>query len=214
MSGDKTLYVVDFDRTLVDTDEIMRFTEQLCSQIGIDISYIQADYKAALQEGRPYSPLEAIRKAGPDKAEQFRDKFLATSTPERFIYPDAKRLLDTLNKLKLPYMILTYATDESWQKLKLQAAGFDSTPTVITFNPLKGQDLTAWQDSDGNFQVPLAGFETVKKLVFIDDRLRALSDLPANCQGFWVQRGGNIGRESAPANVEPIQSLDQLVDRI
>lgn len=214
--SDDTLYLLDLDRTLIDTDEFMVFTEEICSQIGINDSVVHQAYKQTREATipAPYSPLETIKQNGGDKLAVFIDEFLDKATPERFLYPDAARFLQALNKRPRPYIILTYAVDEKWQQLKLQAAGLDNVPCIVTLNPYKGRDIANWQNDDGTFKVPVEGIESVQQLIFIDDRPRVFDDMPGSCKGFLIDRREDAKDEEISPNIVRIASFDEIIDKI
>lgn len=209
---DDTLYIIDFDRTLSDVDKVMELVAQTCSELGIDYSGIQDAQQKAFMEGRSYSPLDTIERRGKDKYHSFIRKFVESADPAKLIFPDGKRYLDNLKAHDRQYMILTYASDAKWQEMKLKATGLYNAPHLITFNTHKSRDIAGWRNTDGKYAPPVSGMKPAARIIFIDDRLRALQGLPQDCQGYFLDRTGS-DLHPLPPNIAKIQNLDQIIDK-
>jgi hypothetical protein len=214
MGAKGTLYVIDLDRTLVDVDRVMRLSGKVCGRLGIEFSGIKETQLKAAEKGLPYSPLESIEEISNEKLVGFKREFIRLADPGDLIYPDGQRFLNELEKRSEQYMILTYAIDEGWQQLKLEATGLDSVPHIITFQAKKSLDIASWQGSDGLFVPPVEGIDKAGQIIFIDDRLSVFDDLPKNCSGFFLDRRYPQIKVSLPDRVARIDSFDQLIDKI
>ncbi|HEX5797053.1 MAG TPA: hypothetical protein VFX86_01535 [Candidatus Saccharimonadales bacterium] len=207
------LYILDFDRTLLDVYAVMELTERACDIVGIEFAGIGKDQVDASAEARSYSPLETIKMAGGDKLMQFKQGFINLADPDKLVFPDGRRYLETLKKKDKPHMILTYAVDIEWQKIKLEASGLIDVPHVITLDPKKGQIIANWLNQGGKYDPGLPGINPAGRIVLIDDRLRAFEYFPDDCKGFYLARERN-DRADLPDNVKMISSLDQIIDKI
>lgn len=213
--GGKTLYVLDLDRTLLDVDEAMGIAEETCKNLDIDFSKIKADQQKSFKQAKPYSPLATIEGLGGGLLGQFKNEFLKLAEPKQLVFPDAKRYLEWLNKSGNQYLILTYARDERWQELKMQAAKLDLIPHIIIFHSKKGHDIAEWVDKEGLFRAPVDGISPARRIVFIDDRLRVFDGMPRNCKGYYLKRSDwQEDTDANLANITQISSFDEIIDKL
>lgn len=208
------LYVIDLDRTIIGFDEVMELAEKTCEQAGIDFAAIKEAQLKAAEDGIPYSPLRTIDEMGEDKLAQFKQRFVELAESEKLIFDDARRYMEKLEQKGLQYLIMTFATEADWQKLKLEAAGLIDVPHVITFNQRKGEDIAGWRTSDGKFKPPVTGVVEAKEIIFIDDRLRVFEGLPEGCEGYHIDRFGYEKNGVLPEKVSRISSFDEIIDKI
>ncbi len=215
MTENSVLYVIDLDRTLLNVDKVMELVEKVCIQIDIDYENIKKAQRIVAEAGKSYSPIETIGEHGEEKLEQFREKFVETANAKELIYPDGKRYLDKLESVSAQYIILTYALNEEWQRLKFEAAELAQIPHIITFSSDKDRQLASWQSEDGVFMAPVTGIKPAQKLVFIDDRLRVFQNLPKNCEGYRIKRSDSLDEEGVlPHGVRQIASFDEIIDKV
>lgn len=205
------LYVIDFDRTLVDVDEVMNLAEKACEGLDIDFSVIKAEQDRASEEAWSYSPLDTIRKTGEKNFELFKERFQELADPKKLVFADGADYIKKLEQTDRPYMIMTYAADEGWQNMKLRASGFYSVPHIITFSKSKGREIAGWRLDDGKYKPPLDRVAPADSVTLIDDRLRVFVDFPADCTGYFLNRRGKPYEKSdLPPNVTEIPGFDQL----
>lgn len=210
------LYVIDLDRTLLDVDRAMEIAEEACGNIGVDFSEIKKERQESFDKSktyRPYSPLAGIEKLGGGSLTEFKSEFLKLAESENLVFADAGRYLERLKEAGSQYLILTYASDERWQELKMQAAKLDLIPHIIVFHPRKGMDIAGWQGNDGKFDAPLEEVPPADNITFIDDRPTVFDGLPGICQGYHIDRSGDKD-VVLPQNVKRITSFDQIIDKI
>lgn len=214
---DNRLYIIDLDRTILSVGEVMKLAENVCGELGIDFEAIKNASEQAEGTGWSYSPLKAIEEIADDEQfERFKSRFIETADLKKLIYPDARRFIDKLDELNKPYMILTFALDERWQKLKLAATKLDKVPFFITENAIKSKDISGWVDDSGNLTPPVAGISPAASAWLIDDRGRVFDGLPGVCEGFYLKRPDSADKraEALPAGSRQIASFDELIDKI
>lgn len=209
------LYILDLDRTLLDVDAAMKIAENACHKLKVDFSIIKSDQQKAFKNAIPYSPLATIDGLEEGMLPKFKQVFLSLAKPEMLVFPDARRYIDRLHRAGSQYLILTYARDERWQELKLQAAGLDMVPHVILLHPHKSQDIAKWQSKDGIFNPPVEGINPAQKIIFVDDRLRVFEGMPKNCHAFYLKRS-DWQEDLSPnsTGITQISSFDELVDKL
>lgn len=216
MQTDKTVYIIDFDRTLLNVGKVMELAEAVSLELGIDFADIKKKSKETEGTGWSYSPLEAIKQADISKFEAFKRLFVDRADKSKLLYDDGQRFLAKLKDAGKPYMILTYATDDKWQELKLRATGLDEIPHYVTKNMIKSKDITDWVQKDGTIAPPVQGINPAKEAWLIDDRGRVFDGLPGSCKGFYLKRDDSADVLDVPLaeGTRQISSFDQIVDRI
>ncbi len=196
------LYVIDFDRTLVDSTTLGHMYIDalgLCS--GEDVTALH-DKLDSSEGGSINLIAEADDVIGLDRGlkERVEEAFIATAAEVRnrpksekdFFEPGATELLGRIPSHKR--MIFTYGTDERWQTLKLKAAGlYDqhhqiTTETGEDGKPIAKPLLLAHMQRGNYFEVPSmhAGDTPLraKKLIMIDDKYENLENLPEGVEGY------------------------------
>ena len=186
-------YIVDFDRTLVDTDKLNEVFIEICEQYGVisreRLMKVDAEVK---QNGDSFGMAKYVRDT---MAEQDRDgewgklekQYIHESRALNYLLPGAAELLEWLAAHGKRYGILTYG-NPLWQRMKLTAAGFNHTHHIILEKKEKGRFISKWQRSDGLFKIPDAlGRGTVDRIVMIDDKAVSFDSFPGNpSAGYWV----------------------------
>ncbi len=209
----KTLYVIDFDRTLVDYEEVMRLVEEACEEVNVDFSIVQEAQIKAKEEAVPYSPLKTINALGPGRLEAFKAKFIELADPQTLVFDDARRYLDKLNSKNKTYLILTYAIESHWQEIKIEAAKLQNIPHIITFNEHKAREISGWYKNTV-FIPPLTGMPPAEKVVFIDDKIGVFGGMPEHSEGYLLDRFDFEVDSPMPTRVERIISFDEIIDKI
>lgn len=196
------LYVIDFDRTLVDSSRLGHlFVNALGECSGQDVAELHT--RLDTEKGNSFNVLSAAYDfIGLDEElkQHVEEKFIETSealrtTPKNrggFFEKGATQLLSLIEPDHR--MIFTYGTDERWQTLKLKAAGLYDQHHQITTElgeggkPLPKPVLLAHMWHGDHFEVssvhsgdtPLLA----KKLVMIDDKYENLENLPEGVEGY------------------------------
>ncbi len=216
-------YIVDFDRTLVDTDKMTEVFIEVAEQYGAitrdQILKADADVK---QTGDSFDTAGFVRDYLADAGrsqewEQLEKQYIHESRALNYLLPGAAELLQLLNTSGRRHGILTYG-NPLWQRIKLTAAGFNHVHHIIMERKEKGRLISSWQQPGGEFKLPAEfGGGFVEGIVLIDDKAVSFADFPsAPSRGFWVldpahellsQQGSvpsNVSRHDALPTVIPV----------
>lgn len=217
-----TFYIVDFDRTLADSDKLLEVFIEVANQYVelpmAQVKKIDADIKA---KGDSFDTAKYVRDslsdAGAlDEWEKLEKQFIHESRSLNMLLPGANELLEHLNKHHLRHGILTYG-NPLWQHLKLTASGFNHVRRIVTTNKHKGVFISSWQQEDGMFRLPQEyGGGSVSRVVLIDDKAASFDSFPGepSC-GYQVldtihALPAQLGE--VPRNVTHVSSLYQVID--
>ena len=146
----KTFYIIDFDRTLADSDKLLEVFIGVANQyIELPLEQVEkidADVKA---KGDSFDTANFVRahladKGDLDQWERLEKQFIHESRALNMLLPGANELLAFLDSKQLPHGILTYG-NPLWQHLKLTAAGYNHVPRIVTTNKHKGVLISSWQ---------------------------------------------------------------------
>jgi len=214
-----TLWLLDFDRCLggVKTpyDDAHRVLDGL--ELGKDVPEAQARVEAA---GGSFDFIGYLAEHQPAKAKVFLQKYAAltaTKPSEYYRNDGATELLESLQRARVPYMILTYG-GRDWQRAKLRAAGLAHEPQMIISGKEKGELIAEWyNDARQCFVVPMEGGpEMFTRIVLVDDKAVSFAGLPAQASGYWLCAGPQLPSQkgSVPVGVQQIDSLHQLVTSV
>jgi beta-phosphoglucomutase-like phosphatase (HAD superfamily) len=196
------LFVIDFDRTLVDSSRLGHlFLDALGECSKVDMSELHA--RLDTEKGKSFNLLDAAYDViGLDETlkGQVEKKFIETaealrSTPKNrggFFEKGALELLELLDPEQR--MIFTYGSDERWQRLKLKAAGlYDQHHQITTEMGVDGKPVPKpvllahmWQGDHFEVSSVHSGDTPLhaKKLVMIDDKYENLENLPDGVEGY------------------------------
>ena len=222
--NDAEFYIVDFDRTLVDSDKL--------TEVFVEIA---EEYNAISKE-RVLKASEDMKLIGDsfDTAGYVRDhlneqnrgeewdrlekQFIHESRSLNYLLPGATELLEWLAANGKHYGILTYG-NPLWQHLKLTAAGFNHTKHMVLEQKEKGRLISSWQKSDGSFRLPDAlGKRSAGRIVLIDDKAVSFDGFPAGpSKGFWVLDPAHellSQRWSVPENVVRESNLYDVIQKL
>lgn len=191
-TGD-AFYIVDFDRTLVDTDKLNEVFFEIAEQYGAISRERLAEADAEVK--KTGDSLDTAGYVRDRLAEEGRDEdwdalekqFIHESRSLNYLLPGAANLLEWLAANGKRYGILTYG-NPLWQRIKLTAAGFNHTRHIIMEKKEKGKFISSWQQPDGEFRLPHEfGGGTYERIVLIDDKAVSFDQFPAApSQGYWV----------------------------
>lgn len=152
----KWLVLLDFDRTLADTNQL------------------KADFDQLLEQGLGRSAALA----------EFRRTHQVTELGQNYLLPGALNLLRFLQQNQIRHGILTYGQSD-WQQTKLAVAGLAAVPTLITDRTDKGALIASWRQVS-SYQLPVElGGGQVDRAVLIDDKVYSFEGLPADALGFY-----------------------------
>lgn len=190
---DAEFYIVDFDRTLVDTDKMTEVFIEIAEQYGAisreQVIKADADVK---QSGDSFDTAGYVRdrlaqEGRSEEWEKLEKQYIHESRALNYLLPGAAELLEWLAANGKRYGILTYG-NPLWQRIKLTAAGFNHTRHIITEQKEKGRFISTWRRQDGHFRLPDAmGGGQASHIILIDDKAVSFNDFPPlPSQGFWV----------------------------
>lgn len=152
----KWLVLLDFDRTLADTNQL------------------KADFDQLLEQGLGRSAALA----------EFRRTHQVTELGQNYLLPGALNLLRFLQQNQVRHGILTYGQSD-WQQTKLAVAGLAAVPTLITDRTDKGALIASWHQVS-SYQLPVElGGGQVERVVLIDDKAYSFEGLSADALGFY-----------------------------
>jgi len=218
----ETFYVVDFDRTLADSDKLlevfMTVSEQHLAIPREEIEKVDRDVKA---RGDTLDIVHYVRDqlAARDESvewEEVEKQFIHESRGLNMLLPGAAELLDFLSSNNYRYGILTYGSP-MWQRMKITASGFKYIPHIITESKEKGRFISHWQQEDQTFLIPKElGGGSAKTIVLIDDKADSFIGFPAHhSQGYWVLDPAHelpAQQGSVPATVVRYPNLHDLLE--
>lgn len=215
-----TFYIVDFDRTLVDSDKLLEVFIAVTNQyINLPIERIKkidADIKA---KGDSFDTASYVRDALRDQDEieiwdRLQKQFIHESHALNMLLPGASDLLEYLESNDDKFGILTYG-NPLWQHLKLTASGFNHVPRIVTYDKYKGVVISRWL-TDNIFHLPeeFGGFDA-ERVVLIDDKAASFEAFPSEpSHGYHVldyahALPAQLGE--VPRNITHVSSLPEVI---
>jgi phosphoserine phosphatase len=218
---DTEFYIVDFDRTLVDSDKMTEVFIEVAEQY--DAISREQVLKADADMKRLGDSLDTAgyvrdhmnEQGRSDEWEKLEKQFIHESRALNYLMPGAAELLEWLAENGKPYGILTYG-NPLWQRLKLTAAGFNHVRHIIMEQKEKGKFISSWQRENGTFHLPDAfGRGDVNRIVMIDDKAISFSNFPSGpSKGFWVLDPANelpSQQGTVPENVTRYNDLSAVI---
>jgi len=112
----RQIVALDFDRTLIDTEAVMKRFYFVANKIGVNkkrIKQIKKEQKRIEKKGDSFEPISHLRELlSADKIERFKEMFInennAIDLPP-ILYDDVPEFLQMLDDEKMPYSVITYA---------------------------------------------------------------------------------------------------------
>lgn len=219
--SDAEFYIVDFDRTLVDTDKLNEVFIEVAEQYGAisreQIEKADADMK---RTGDSFDTAGYVRDRLADEGrsddwEKLEKQFIHESRSLNYLLPGAAELLEWLASNGKHYGILTYG-NPLWQRIKITAAGFNHTRHIIMQQKHKGKFISGWLREDGSFKLPAEmGGGSASRIVLIDDKAVSFDEFPgAPSVGYWVCDPAHeleVQKGEVPDNVTRFSSLSQAI---
>jgi FMN phosphatase YigB (HAD superfamily) len=221
---DTPFFIVDFDRTLVDTDKLNEVFREVAEQYGAiskeQIIKADADVK---RTGDSFDTAGYVRdrlaaEGRGDEWQALEKQYIHESRSLNYLLPGAAELLEWLAASGQRYGILTYG-NPLWQRIKLTAAGFNHTHHIIMEQKEKGRFIATWRRADDSYRIPEAlGGGNASHVVLIDDKAVSFNQFPeVAATGYWVcdpaamldAQRGEVGR-----NVERYSNLHELVAKL
>lgn len=216
-------YIVDFDRTLVDSDKLLEVFVEITEQhIGIPKEQIEAADRDIKNRGDSFDTAGYVRDrliedGRREEWEVLEKQFIHESRALNYLLAGAAELLEWLDSNEKSYGILTYG-NPLWQRLKLTAAGFNHVPHIVMQQKEKGKLVSSWLTGD-EFKIPheLGGGQA-EAIVMIDDKAVSFKDFPGfPSQGYWVLNPSHelpSQQGSVPANVTRYSNLYSVIESL
>ena len=215
-------YVVDFDRTLVDSDKLLEVFIEIANKY-FDIPREQIE-KADLdvkQRGDSFDTAGYVRdhladKGMSDEWGKLERQFIHESRALNMLLPGAAELLEQLTNKGSRYGILTYG-NPLWQHIKLTAAGFNHVPRIVMEHKEKGRLIRSWQREDTTFRIPHEfGGGSASRIILIDDKAVSFAEFPDQpSEGLWVVDTSNMlpsQHGEVPVNVRHVSDLYEAIE--
>lgn len=222
-ASDDAFYVVDFDRTLADTDRMFEVFLQVADEyITIPRHQIEAAAADVKRRGDSFDTAGYVRnyligQGRLDDWDRLTHRYVCESQSLDMLLPGAAELLGALRSQPLKYGILTYG-NPLWQRLKLSAVQLQRIPHIVMTTKDKGRLIGGWQGQDG-FSLPSRlGGGTAERIVLIDDKAASFEAFPGvPSWGYWVlPEGPELPSQQGrvPGNVSRVSSLYEVARRL
>lgn len=221
---DGEFYIVDFDRTLVDTDKMTEVFIEIAEQHGaISREQIQKANNDVTRTGDSFDTAGYVRdrlmaEGRSEEWDALEKQYIHESRSLNYLLPGAADVLERLAAHGKRYGILTYG-NPLWQHIKLTASGFNHVRHIILEQKEKGRLIASWQRDDGSFRLPDAfGGGWADFIVLIDDKAVSFAEFPSSPScGYWVLDPAHelpSQQGSVPDNVTRLAHLSSVVGRI
>lgn len=218
---DHQFYIVDFDRTLVDSDKLLEvFIEIANRYFDIPREQIEKADADVKKKGDSLDTAGFVRDhlSNQGRSEEWANlekQFIHESRSLNYLLPGAAELLEWLAANGKRYGILTYG-NPLWQHLKLTASGFNHVRHIILVDKEKGKFVNNWQLPDGTFRIPDAlGRGDASSIIMIDDKAVSFVGFPSlPSRGYWVLDPSNelpSQQGEVPKNVSRHHDLFKVI---
>lgn len=209
-----TFYVLDLDRTLLDTIKATKYMEGVVALHDANLSAILTQrFEESSLLGESFSMHDFIvEQVGEEEMQRIEVKFKTLTATQDLLLPGAKELLAYIGSLPSAACgIMTYGS-VSGQTMKIEASGLGETPFLVTQETYKGAVIANWRQDDDLYHVPeeLGGY-IVKEIVFVDDKPFSFKGLPIDCRGYLVKSIFDAGIEDIPPYVQVVDMLSEVI---
>lgn len=222
MTKPTVFFAVDFDRCLTKGEAFGLLIMEILDEMGI-VSYVELNEAKELVEssGGSFAMLTYLRDRGyldieteEKMARTFRER--AMRDRHKYVADDADELFAYLLEEQIPHAIISYG-ENSWQELKIEAAGFADVPHQVVSHPRKSDEIRSWLTPDGRFALPrIFNGQTVKDVVLIDDKAVAFTALPPHVRGYWMRnKDGSLlvsQQGSVPDSVTTVYDFKSVIE--
>ncbi len=217
-------YIVDFDRTLVDSDKLLEvFIEIAEDYVSISSEQIAKVHEDVKARGDSFDTASYVRdhlveaEEG-EKWSELEKRYIHESRALNYLLSGATDLLDWLSTHDKRYGILTYG-NPLWQRLKLTAAGFNHVPRIVTEHKHKGRLIRSWRQPDDTFRIPHElGGGVAGRVILIDDKAVSFDEFPDEpSRGLWVldpARELPSQQGEVPGNVTRCNNLQVVIENL
>jgi len=213
-----TYYLLDLDRCLINTNALHMVFDEIVRSTGIlDVNDIIAAKKFVEDSsGGSFDTAEFVRtelkKRGQlDKWDDIQHEFIQASKDYDYLMPGARELIELLTNRDEHFGVITYG-GAVWQQVKMQAAGIDSIPHIITSQKNKGILISQWaEEGCVPNELECVPFD---KVILVDDKVISFNGFPLeNAKGYQVRTGVDIlvDESQLPRNVTSVESLFDVI---
>ena len=219
--ADETFFVVDLDRTLLNTGLVFDILQSTLDDHGYDDGNKLHNTRKQLEANGEtfvvFGYIESLLSS--QELKVVIDAFRAKAEEYELFNEGAQEFLAFLRKHQLPFGILTYGS-KRWQQEKLKIAGLNDVPTIIIPQKGKGEVVSTWYYKDTEtFVVPADfGAGTYTQLIMIDDKAGELSGLPPHATGLLYRPTDDIlpsqAGEIEGKNLHLMRSFKEVTDYI
>jgi hypothetical protein len=209
-----TFYVLDLDRTMLDTVKATKYMEGVIALHNANLSAILAqkfEESSLLEESFSMRDFIALQ-VGEEEMQKIEVKFKAMTATQDFLMPGAKELLAYISSLPSATCgIMTYGSLLG-QTMKIEASGLRELPFLVMQETFKGAVIASWRQDDGLYHLPdeLGGY-IANEIVFVDDKPFSFKGLPIDCRGYLVKSIFDAGIEDIPPYVRVIETLSEVM---
>jgi hypothetical protein len=185
-----TYFVLDFDRTLLDTGRVVaRFEDFLMGAYPRLAVSLRNDREQVEKSGGSYDVVAALALQADVPVDEILRQFVASCASAEYFLPGAEELLGRLKSMATRYGVMTYGGVQ-WQQTKLQLVGIVDEASMIIPSRGKGVRIADWRSVSGLYRIPdeLGGGE-VDRVVLVDDKAVEFEQLPVdgNAQGYLLR---------------------------
>ncbi len=207
----KSFVLLDFDRTLVDTNALKAAFDEIMERLG---AYQASEIRAKLAIDPRFETYDFLEeKYGREEAHRLvsaaEEEFVKIGNWRQFWNEGAAELLLFLQQNLIGHGILSWG-NSNWQLAKIQAAGMDNLPCLITKQKEKGKLIASWWTGAG-YKLPAElGGGVYQKLLLIDDRWASFDGAPSDLLKIYY----NQQFDALSDDVVRIDNLRQAIDLI
>jgi phosphoglycolate phosphatase-like HAD superfamily hydrolase len=213
-SNVSTYYILDLDRTILDTIKSTEYMEGVIALHNGDLAALLTQkFEEYSLLGESFSMRDFIvENAGEEEMQKIQEKFVEIVADKDLLMPGAKELMDYIKTLPVTsFGIMTYGS-ELGQRMKIEAAGLGDVPSLITTETYKGALIATWRQDDELYHLPPElGSYITKEIVFVDDKPFSFKGLPIDCRGYLVKSVYDAGIEKLPSYVAQVNSLKDVL---
>lgn len=209
-----TFYLLDLDRTLLDTvksSEIMRqAVAEYDPEIAVELSKKIEDYSLM---GESFSMYDFIlEKVGTVNIAGVITAYTRLMADQAVLNPGARELIAYIRRQPdVGIGILTFGSVPG-QTLKIEASGLGDIPFLVTHETFKGELIRSWRFGPGEYKLPVEyGSVAAQSIVLVDDKPFSFQGLPADSRGYWVKSIYNAGEEHLASGIVPVATLKEVV---
>jgi hypothetical protein len=219
----KTFFAIDFDRCITRGEAFALLVMEVLDEMGI-ISYVELNEAKELVEssGGSFAMLTYLRDKGyldSETEEKVAQEFRKRAAKDRLKYvaEDVDEFFAYLLSEQIPHAIISYG-ENSWQELKIEAAGLSDVPHQIVSHPRKSDELRSWMNAEGKYELPrIFGSQTADEVVLIDDKAVAFQSLPPHVRGYWMRnKDGSLlpsQQGTVPESVTTVYDFKSVIER-